>query len=79
MSWYNKRKAGYVRPFNIAELLGELTTSAFAGMLTFWLCESTGISPLMTAAFVGISGHMGSRAVFCFEQYLHKKFGADKL
>lgn len=73
MNFYRKVKIGEARAFNIPELLGELMTSAFAGMVTFWLCESAGFSQMLTAALIGISGHMGSRAIFQFEKYIEKK------
>lgn len=69
-----KLQQGHARVFNIVEFLGEIVTSAFAGVITFWLCENAEISPLMTAAFVGISGHMGSRAIFMVENWLKEKF-----
>lgn len=77
VSFYNKLKAGHVRAFNITELLGELCTSGFVGVITFWLCEQAEIQPLMSAALIGISGHMGSRALFMLEKFLSKKIGVD--
>ena len=75
VSWLRKRKRGIARPFNLVELIGEIMTSVFAGMLTFWLCEASGISPLVTAALVAISGHMGTRAIFHLEQFAESRFG----
>lgn len=75
VNFLRKRRSGDARPFNIAELLGELVTSAFAGVLTFWLCEAAGMHPLICAALVGISGHMGSRAIFRLERWAESKFG----
>lgn len=74
VSFLNKLKKGHARAFNIAEFMGEIFTSAFAGVITFWLCENASITPLVTAAFVGVSGHMGSRAILLFEEWLAKKF-----
>ena len=74
VSFLNKIKKGHARAFNIAEFVGEISASAFAGVITFWLCENSNISPLVTAAFVGVSGHMGSRAITLFEEWLAKKF-----
>ena len=74
VSFINKLKEGKTRAFNIAEFLGEIATSAFTGVITFWLCENAQFSPLITAALVGISGHMGSRAISLFEEFLSKKF-----
>lgn len=75
VSFYRKVKTGKVRAFNIVELIGELATSAFAGLITFWLCEAAGFQPLVSAALVGISGHMGGRAIFQFEAWAESRFG----
>lgn len=64
VSFFNKVNKGQARRFNVTELIGELVTSAFVGVLTFWLCEWGNLPQLLTAAFVGVSGHMGSRALF---------------
>lgn len=69
VSFMQKLKNGKVRPFNFMELIGELFTSAFAGVITFWLAQSANIDGLITAALVGISGHMGSRAIGYFEHW----------
>lgn len=77
VNFMRKLQTGKARIFNIAELVGEVVTSGFAGVLTFWLCENANIAPLVTAALVGISGHMGSRALFLFEDFLKSKFPAQ--
>lgn len=74
VNFMRKLNRGNVRVFNIVEFLGELVTSAFAGVIAFWLCENAGMSPLLTAAIVGMSGHMGSRALFMIENWLKSKF-----
>lgn len=74
VNFLRKTKAGQARPFNFMELIGELMTSAFAGVLTFWLCQAAEINNLITAALVGISGHMGSRAIFHFEKWAESRF-----
>jgi len=73
VSFLAKVKAGNARAFNFVELIGEIVTSGFAGVLTFWLCEAAGINGLVTAALVGISGHMGSRAIYKMEQWATSK------
>lgn len=75
VGFLNKKRSGAVRAFNITELLGEICTSAFTGIITFYLCEQASFQPLMTASFVGISGHMGSRAIFAFEKMIEKRYG----
>lgn len=73
VSFWQKLKTGTARPFNFAELLGEITGSAFVGIITFLLCKNYGFNELITAALVGITGHMGSRAMMLFERVLEKK------
>lgn len=74
VNFMRKLQQGHARVFNLIEFVGEIVTSAFAGVLTFWLCEHAQISPLMTAAFVGVAGHMGSRTMFVLEAYLTQRF-----
>jgi len=77
VNFMRKLQQGHARAFNIIEFVGEIVTSAFAGVITFWLCENANLSPLITAAFVGVSGHMGSRAIFTFEEFLKTKFPSE--
>lgn len=74
VSFLRKRREGQARPWNVMELMGELFTSAFVGIITFWLCEAADIHPLVTPALVGICGHMGSRALFHFEKWAEARF-----
>lgn len=73
----HKLRQGHSRPFNLAELFGELVISGFAGVIAFYLCEAAHIRPIMSAAAVGISGHMGSRAIFMIEHWAMKKWGRE--
>lgn len=72
-SFAAKVRTGMARWFNLTELLGELFTSAFAGVITFYLCEAAQFHGLMTAALVGIAGHMGSRAIFVMERFFEQR------
>ena len=80
VSFMRKRREGQARPFNFAELLGDLAGSALAGVITFYLCEAGGTPPLLGAALVAISGHMGGRALFLFEKMMERRFpvGAEE-
>lgn len=73
VSWYAKVKAGTVKTWNLMHLIGELATSAFAGLLAFWICAYMNTPPLLMAAMVGIAGHMGTRAISVFEQWAARK------
>lgn len=77
VSFYQKLKQGQARPFNFAELLGEIVGSAFVGIITFLLCKNYGFNELITAALVGITGHMGSRAMMLFERVLERKLNPN--
>lgn len=76
VSFLRKVRTGVVRAVNITEFVGELITSGFAGLITFWLCEFAAISPLISAVMIGISGHMGSRALFMFESWAETRLKA---
>lgn len=78
VSFRQKMKRGEVRAFNISEFIGEIVTSAFVGVLAFWICEFSNVPPLLTAVIVSVSGHMGTRAIFLFEQYMTRKFGVTE-
>ena len=73
VNFMRKLTRGISRPFNIVELIGELVTSGFAGVLTFWLCVWSGVSPLLTGVIVGVAGHMGSRLIFILEEKLEQR------
>ena len=73
MNFVRKVKDGTSRAFNIPEFVGELVTSGFAGLITFWMCEWSNVSPLLSAVLIGISGHMGSRAIFQIEKWAENK------
>lgn len=74
VSFLQKHREGLVRPFNLTELIGDLMTSAFTGLITFWLCELSETPPLLAAALIGVSGHMGSRSLYHLEHWLTTKF-----
>lgn len=78
VSWAAKVRSGQAQAWNLLQLVGELCTSAFAGLLAFWFCEYLGTPPVLTAALVGVAGHMGTRAIAAFEEAAAKKWGADK-
>lgn len=78
ISFIRKIENGDVRPFNFVELIGEMTTSGFVGVLTFWLCEANHVQPLISAAMVGISGHMGSRVLFQLERWAARALPGER-
>lgn len=77
VSWLAKVRKGEASAWNVMQLVGELCTSAFAGLMAFWLCEWSGAPPLLSAALTGIAGHMGTRAIATFEEFAAKRFGVS--
>lgn len=69
VSFMRKLREGNARAFNFTEFVGEMFTSAFVGLLTFFICEWAGISAMLSAVFIAITGHMGSRALFVAEKF----------
>lgn len=63
-----KVRKGIARWINVPELLGECTISAFVGFVTFLITDGH-VPPGVQAAMIAVSGHMGTRAVFLFEQF----------
>lgn len=74
VSWYSRVRKGEIAAWNVQHLIGELATSAFAGLIAFWLCEWANLAPVLTAAIVGVSGHMGTKAINMVEEALKKRF-----
>jgi hypothetical protein len=68
VSFYQKVKKKAARWMNIGELVGEMATSAFAGLVTGFLFDGLGANPMVTFAAVGVAGHAGGRALFWIEQ-----------
>jgi hypothetical protein len=77
VSWYSKVRSGAIPAVSINHLIGELSSSAFAGLLCFWICEWSGFPQLLTAALTGIMGHMGTRGVTLFEEWAARRWGQD--
>ena len=77
VSFSAKVRKGIARPYNISEWLGEIATSAFTGVITFYSCQYAHLDGLLTAVFVAVSGHMGTRIISFIEKRLEKR--AEKL
>lgn len=75
VSYVQRVRAGQIGQFSLREAIGEVVTSGFVGITTFWVCEAMNIHPLLTAAFVGVSGHMGARAIHLLETVFSRRLG----
>jgi hypothetical protein len=74
VSWYGKVVRKELPVASLFHLIGELATSAFAGMMMFFLCEWAGSPTLLTVALVSMSGHMGAKLLGWGEEKLKKFF-----
>ena len=72
--WYNAVRRGESAAYDLRTLVGELFTSAFLGILTFWACEAVGVQPLVTAALAGMAGHAGVSGLLWAERVLKRFF-----
>lgn len=80
-SYIRKVRCGIIARFSLVEIIGDIVISAFVGVVTFLLCDSAGIPQGLSAAIIGVSAHMGSRAIFAFEvaaDNAFKKWASDK-
>jgi len=74
VSWYAKVRRNEIPAGSVFHLIGEVTTSAFAGMLTFFACEYANLPQILTAALVGVSGHMGAKLISLAEEAAKRRF-----
>ena len=72
--WYNAVRRGESAAYDLRILMGELFTSAFLGILTFWACEAMNVQPLITAALAGMAGHAGVSGLLWAERVLKRFF-----
>jgi hypothetical protein len=73
--WYIKVRRGDLAATNIFALIGEMTVSALAGAIVFFLCDYGGVPIGFNAAASGLAGYMGGRAIDMLETHLLKRAG----
>lgn len=73
VNYIRRIKLGKAQPFSLIELVGEISISAFSGMIVFYLCEASNLNQLLTAAIVGMADHMGSRTIFLIEVFIQER------
>ena len=81
VNWYAKLKRGHTRAFNVVELIGEMFTAGFVGLVAFMALDAIDQPLGVCAAAAGVGGHMATRLLFALERVLEarmKKLVADK-
>lgn len=72
-SFIRKMKTGLIKRFSVAEFVGEIFVAFFVGILTMLFCQWGEVNVWLTGGLVGLSAHMGSRALFVGEVILSRK------
>lgn len=75
LNWWTKVRQGHTRAVNIVELVGEMCVSGVVGLGAYMVLNGLGQPPSLCAVAAGIGGHMGTRLVFLFEQWLLRQIG----
>ena len=65
------------KKFQAKELILDLVSSTFAGLITFYFCRASSMSETMSAVLIAISGHMGTRAIAGFETLYKRVIGIE--
>lgn len=73
VSWYAKVRRNEIPGSSVFHFIGEITTSAFAGLVTFFACEYINLPQIITAGLVGVSGHMGAKLISLYEAAAAKR------
>lgn len=71
--WYAKVRKGELSSASIFALVGEMATSALAGLGAFFLCDHFDIPIGPTGAIAGLAGYMGGRAIELAERLLQER------
>ena len=77
VKWFNdfKESNGWTRKQIAVTLAAQIFTSGFVGLVTFLACHYFNVNELLSAVFVGISGHMGAEAINVFKAGFSSFFG----
>jgi hypothetical protein len=76
-SYIRKKNNGTITGFSLSAFIGDMVIAGFVGVVTYLLCKGVGLNELLTAGLVGISSHMGTKAIVFVEQFVPKYL--DKL
>lgn len=57
-SYFEKKE-----PFSWLNLIAHLSSSSFAGLMTYFLCQYGGVPGPLTGVFCGVASHLGTPAL----------------
>lgn len=58
--------------YSVIEFIFEIIISGGVGLCTFFLCEWASVDQMLSAVFIAITAHMGSRALLIGEQIMQR-------
>lgn len=73
-SFLQRVRNNEIRHGFVVEFIADTIYSAFAGVMAFFLCQHMQYDDMLTAIIIGISGHMGARAIISLEQSITERF-----
>lgn len=79
VNWYGRVKSGHARACNLFELIGEILTSGFVGIIVFMTLQSFDQPVGLCAAFAGVGGHMATRLLFAIEKVIESRLESIKI
>ena len=79
ISYFTRLRTGVIEKYSTKDLILELGGSAFSGIITFYLCSAADFNQFLTAAVVGVSGHMGSRLLTEIERAIIKRIKSKSI
>lgn len=80
-SYIRRVRMSQSKTYSVVEWIGEVVVSGLVGLMTFFLCEWANFDRLLSAVFIAITAHMGSRALLFGErilsQWAQRRFGIN--
>ncbi len=72
VSWYRKVRRGEIPSWGLGYLIGEMTLSAFSGLLVFWICEWRQVPQILTASLAGVAGLSSAKLLTLAENFAQR-------
>ena len=68
-----KVREGVIERFTFREWVYDIITSGFIGFVTYALCKYAGFDEYLSAVFIGVASHQGTRGLLLIEEAITKK------
>lgn len=71
-SYIRRRNNGTITEFSLSAFIGDMVIAGFVGIVSYLLCKGVGLNEFLTAGLVGITSHMGTKAIVYVERFIPK-------